>query len=275
MQQTILYILFFCIGTLFGSFFTLAVYRIPLHQDITHKRSYCPNCNHKLSFFDMIPILSYIFLGGKCRYCKQKIRIRYLFLEILTGMVFLLFAMSLNLDFMQINIGKLVYLILGFFFIAGLIIIAGIDKERCKIQKELILFEIIVVCMYMIYLYTVESANIYRYVIYLSIICLLSVTENEYLRKKMKNYYPIDILQLSIIMSMFTNEMIFIFTAIFTLLAISIKKLIEIIKQGKNKKEKIRKVTFENLPIGYYLCICNILVIIIVNYFAFRGVKWI
>ena len=104
MEEIIFYLLFFVIGTVFGSFFTLAVYRIPLHQDITHKRSYCPNCNHRLSFWDMIPIFSYICLGGKCRYCKEKIRIRYLFLEILTGIVFLLFAMSLNINFYQINI---------------------------------------------------------------------------------------------------------------------------------------------------------------------------
>ena len=60
---------FFIIGTLFGSFFTLATYRIPRKQDIMIKRSYCPNCKHELGFFDLIPILSYLFLGGKCKYC--------------------------------------------------------------------------------------------------------------------------------------------------------------------------------------------------------------
>ena len=88
----------FITGTVFGSFYTLAVYRIPLKQDITHTRSYCPKCNHKLQFFDLIPILSYIFLGGKCRYCKEKIRPRYLILETLSGLVFVLFAMYLKID---------------------------------------------------------------------------------------------------------------------------------------------------------------------------------
>ena len=86
----ILYILVFCIGTLFGSFFTLAVYRIPIGQDTTHTRSYCPNCNHKLTFWDMIPILSYTFLGGKCRYCKEPISIQYPVVEIITALVFLI-----------------------------------------------------------------------------------------------------------------------------------------------------------------------------------------
>ena len=59
-MDVMLYILIFIIGTLFGSFYTLAVYRIPKRQDITHTHSYCPNCNHKLGILDLIPILSYI-----------------------------------------------------------------------------------------------------------------------------------------------------------------------------------------------------------------------
>lgn len=78
----------FIIGTLFGSFFTLATYRIPRKQDIVFKRSYCPNCNHELGFFDLIPVLSYVFLGGKCKYCKQKISIRYPLFEISNGLIF-------------------------------------------------------------------------------------------------------------------------------------------------------------------------------------------
>ena len=80
-----LYAIIFIIGTFFGSFFTLAVYRIPKKEDILIKHSYCPNCNHKLGFFDLFPVFSYIFLGGKCRYCKDKIRPRYLILELLSG----------------------------------------------------------------------------------------------------------------------------------------------------------------------------------------------
>jgi len=72
-----LYTIIFIMGALFGSFYTLAVYRIPKKIDITHTHSFCPNCGHKLGFFELIPILSYIFLGGKCKSCKQKIRPRY------------------------------------------------------------------------------------------------------------------------------------------------------------------------------------------------------
>ena len=87
-MNTLLYILIFIMGTVFGSFYTLAIYRIPKRQDITHTHSYCPNCNHKLGFLDLIPVFSYIFLRAKCRYCGQKIRPRYFILEVLSGIVF-------------------------------------------------------------------------------------------------------------------------------------------------------------------------------------------
>ena len=173
-MNTVLYILIFCIGTLFGSFFTLAVYRIPIGKDITHERSFCPNCNHKLEFLDLIPILSYLFLGGKCRYCKQKIRPRYFLLEIMSGIVFVLFAMSLRLDVLTTNVNTLIYFMFGILYLVTLFIIAGIDKEKNEIQKSVLLFGFVVQAIYIIYLYIVESNfNIYRYVIYLSIICIL------------------------------------------------------------------------------------------------------
>ena len=119
-MEAIIYIAIFIIGTLFGSFFTLATYRIPLKQDITHKRSYCPNCNHRLEFWDMIPIFSYIFLKGKCRYCKQKIKPRYLLLEFFSGTTFLLFAISIKLNIFKLNVNTVVYLIYGLLYISTL-----------------------------------------------------------------------------------------------------------------------------------------------------------
>ena len=66
-------IFIFITGLMFGSFFTLATYRIPRKIDIVKSRSYCPNCKHKLGFFDCFPILSYVSTIGRCRYCKSKI----------------------------------------------------------------------------------------------------------------------------------------------------------------------------------------------------------
>lgn len=269
----ILYLLLFCIGTVFGSFFTLAVYRIPLRQDITHTRSYCPNCNHKLSFWDMIPILSYIFLGGKCRYCSQKIRPRYLLLEILTGIVFVLFALSFKFNIFHILTGEaqaLAYLIAGFIYIATMFIIAGIDKEKIKVEKPVMTFGFICVTVYILYLYIVGiDTNVYRYIIYLGAFAILTIVNHIYLRKKLKESYPLDILLLLMLMLMFTYEVVCIYTIIITLLAIAMQLLLRKAKNKKSKYIKIDKKEETKIPIAFYMCVANILTLIVTNFYIF------
>ena len=266
----ILYLLIFCIGALFGSFFTLAVYRIPIGQDITHTRSYCPKCNHKLGFWDMIPIFSYVFLGGKCRYCKEKIRPRYLLLEVLSGLVFVLFALSIKFSIFFITPKTVIYLIVGALYLASLFIIAGIDKERIKIEKPVLLFGFICVAIYMIYLYIVEEdASIYRYVIYLMLSCLLLLFSIVYLRKKGEDSYPIDVLILSMLMVLYTYETVYIGTVIITLIAISIQLLITKLHNKKSKVVKKVKVENKKIPIGFYMCVANIVVLIATNFMVF------
>ena len=266
----ILYLLIFCMGTVFGSFFTLAVYRIPLRQDITHTRSYCPKCNHKLSFFDMIPVLSYIFLGAKCRYCKEKIRPRYFLLEILSGIVFVLFALSIKFNIYMLNISVIVYMVIGILYIATLFIIAGIDKENIEIEKPVLLFGFICISIYMIYLYIVEKdPSIYTYVIYLLLVSLLMIINNIYLRKKSKSSYSIDVLLLLLLMITFTYEGVTIYTIIITLLFIAIHILLNKYKYSNNKIKcvKIDKKENKKLPIAFYMCIANIFTMIITNFY--------
>ena len=252
----ILYLLIFCIGTVFGSFFTLAVYRIPLRQDITHTRSYCPKCNHKLSFWDMIPILSYVFLGGKCRYCKQKIRPRYLLLEILSGIVFVLFAISIRFSIWNVVfLDKQVisYLVAGLLYIATLFIIAGIDKENIKIEKPVLLFGFICVTLYMMYLYIVGiETNVYRYVILFIALIILLILSIIDLKRKMKVRYCLQILFLSLYIIIFNGGINYAITVLLTLLTIAFYSV------GKKKDKK--------LPIGFFLCVNNIITILFTNF---------
>lgn len=265
--EIIVYIALFCIGTLFGSFFTLAVYRIPLKKDITHERSFCPNCNHKLTFLDMIPILSYICLGGKCRYCKQKIRPRYLLLEILSGIVFVLFAVSIKLNVLEVSISTIVYFVFGFLYLATLFIIAGIDKEKIQVEKSVLLFGYIVEALYIVYLYIVEKdPNIYRYVIYLAIICILVVLDTVVLRKKAKNSYPIDILLLCMFILTFTYPAVSILTILMTLLMIAFYIMFQ---KNYYAKSKVIKAS-DKLPIAFFLCISNAIILLITNFYIFR-----
>ncbi|MBR6033666.1 MAG: prepilin peptidase [Clostridia bacterium] len=163
----VIYTIIFIMGCLNGSFCTLAVYRIPIGKDITHERSFCPNCNHKLGFLDLIPVLSYIFLRGKCRYCGQKIRIRYLILEIASGTLLLLYALSLNMNIKEMSLDKIIGFFFGMMYITSIMIIAGIDKEKKYIQRSVLLFGAVLVFIYILYLSIVGNANIDRYAIYL------------------------------------------------------------------------------------------------------------
>ena len=73
-----LYILLFIVGTIIGSFLHVVGTRLPANESIVKPGSHCEFCNHPLKYYDLFPIFSYLISGGKCRYCHQKIRIRYL-----------------------------------------------------------------------------------------------------------------------------------------------------------------------------------------------------
>lgn len=185
MIEVIIAILAFIMGTVFGSFFTLAVHRIPLKQDITHERSYCPKCNHKLGFLDLLPVLSYVFLRGKCRYCGEKIRPRYLILEICSGLLFMFYILSLNLDYFNFQTSDLINALFGIVILSALAIIAGIDFEKRNIEKSMLVFTTITNMIYMLYLYVLD-ANMYRYIIYFIIILGLLLINKIYAIKRQK-----------------------------------------------------------------------------------------
>lgn len=264
-MEAIIYFFIFIIGALFGSFFTLAVYRIPIKQSIMHGRSYCPKCNHKLGFFDLIPILSYIFLGGRCRYCKEKIRGRYIFLEIFSGIAFLLFAMSLKINIYELQIEKVIYLILGLLFISTLFIIGGIEKENHSISLPVIIFGLMLETIYIVYLYML-GLNIYKYVIYLILIFILILINTISLKKKGEEIYPVQILVLCSYIAIFIREELVILSVIITLLLIAIKQMMV---RSKDDKKEILERKNENMPIGFYLCFTNIIMIILQNYVFF------
>ena len=80
------------IGAVIGSFVNVVSVRGTKGEDFVHGRSYCPHCHHSLHALDLLPILSYLFLRGKCRYCKQPISIRYFIVEIIFSILFCLVA---------------------------------------------------------------------------------------------------------------------------------------------------------------------------------------
>lgn len=257
-----LYVIIFIMGTVFGSFYTLAVYRIPNKIDITHTHSFCPNCNHKLGFFELIPVWSYIFLGGKCKECGKKIRPRYLIIELCSGLIFVLIAVLSKLDFYNLNINLLVELGFLVLYLSALVIIAGIDKEKRQIQKGVIYYALVISLAYIIYLCIISKIAIYRYVIYLTIMLILLIIDTIWLKTKAKSSYIISLLILITILDIFTEEFITILTVAMTLLIISLYICFNLLYRKIKKAKKQSIPISNNLPIGFYLCVSNIIMLI-------------
>ena len=256
------YIIIFLMGITFGSFYTLAVYRIPKGQDITHTHSYCPNCNHKLNILDLIPLFSYIFLGGKCRYCKQKIRPRYFILEAISGLFFVVMAylMGLSIYNLQLNlIIEYAFFVLYFTFI---ILMAGIDKESRIINKSVLIYGVIISIMYMVYLYIIEKSSIYRYAIYLVMFLIILIADTISLRKHAKDKYTYSILMTVVIMAIFTGEYVTVSSIIATLIVVALYLIIKKIQNSKNKGTI--EQYYKELRIVLYLAIFNIFYMILV-----------
>lgn len=263
-----LYILIFIIGTLFGSFYTLAVYRIPKRQDITHTHSYCPNCNHKLGFLDLIPIISYVFLRGKCRYCKEKIRPRYLILEILSGLLFVSIAYLMKFNINTLNNIQIVEYSFIILYLTFIILISGIDIENRKMDKLVSIYGIVISIIYMVYLCIVEQANIYRYGIYMIFYIIVLILDTITLKRYAKNSYVTGVLLMIITMVIFTGEYITGNAIIFTLLAIFFYLLFYKIKEGKKKNKKSEKQIANKISIGFYLGAFNIIMLMLVLFLS-------
>lgn len=83
-------IFIFILGLVVGSFLNCVIYRLEVDDSFARGRSYCPNCKHILEAKDLIPVFSFLFLKGKCRYCKQKISIQYPIVELAIAILFLI-----------------------------------------------------------------------------------------------------------------------------------------------------------------------------------------
>lgn len=266
-MEVAFYILIFIIGTLFGSFYTLAIHRIPKKQDIVYTHSYCPKCNHKLGFFELIPILSYIFLGGKCKHCKEKIKGKYVIIEVLSGILFLVITMLTNTTVETITVIDMTELVLIALYITYIILVCGIDRENRKIEKSVIIYGIVISILYMAYLCIVEEPNIYRYGIYLLIYSIILIFDTVTLKIHAKNTYVNEILFIITTMAIFTGEYVTGSSLVLTLLVMLIYLIIYKIKNRKVKFSN--KNTLNKMPIAFYLGTSNLIWLIFALFYNY------
>ena len=123
-------VIIFILGITIGSFLNVCIYRLPLQKSIVTSPSACPSCGHRLGVLDLVPIFSYLFLGGKCRYCKAKISAQYPLIEALNGVLYTLLYIRFGLVW-----PLLVYMAL----VSLLIVISMIDIRQMEIPNGLVI----------------------------------------------------------------------------------------------------------------------------------------
>lgn len=144
------------LGLLIGSFLNVCIYRIPRGESIAYPPSHCTNCGNNIKPYDLIPVISYIFfLKGKCRYCGEKISIRYPLIELFTGVVFMLIYKyyGLSMEFIK-------FAVLSCF----LIVIGMIDFDTTDVYFKTTMSGIIVGIVFLI-VYYFNGYNIWTYIL--------------------------------------------------------------------------------------------------------------
>lgn len=129
MEQVLTATFIFVTGLCFGSFANVIIYRLPRKQSIARPPSSCPFCGKRLGFWELVPLLGYLLIRGRCRGCRAGVSVRYPAVELLTGSIFVLVytRFSLALDFF-------VYATLLFL----LLVIAVIDLEHRIVPNSLV-----------------------------------------------------------------------------------------------------------------------------------------
>ena len=154
--RTLLAIFSFVFGAVFSSFAGVLAFRLPKGLSIVRPDSYCPACRKPIKAIDNIPILSWIFLGGKCRYCKSKIGVFSLLMEICGGLGF----MCAYLQYGQnVNSFPIFIAILALIFL--FLVMAGIDYETHDIYDLTLVIFALIALFIVIYRVVVSEANIF------------------------------------------------------------------------------------------------------------------
>jgi len=128
-----LHTLAFIYGLLIGSFLNVCIYRIPRRESVAHPPSHCTDCGTRLTAIDLVPVFSYLFLRGKCRHCGSRISSRYMSIELLTAVVYLI------LFYRYGNNGNYIEFFAASFLMSILISIFFIDLKHKVIPDSLVI----------------------------------------------------------------------------------------------------------------------------------------
>jgi len=113
----VFYIGVFIIGCIFGSFSNVCIFRLPNNKKISKGRSFCINCKKEINWFDNLPLLSFIILKGKCRYCNNSISFQYFLVELIAGLSFIYIYHFFGFSITSVLLATLIIFFIIIFFI--------------------------------------------------------------------------------------------------------------------------------------------------------------
>ncbi len=161
------------IGSIIGSFLNVCICRIPRNESIAYPPSHCTNCGMRIKWYDLLPVVSFINLRGRCRNCKSKISIRYPLIEILTGAIFvsLYIKYGFTIDFFK-------YVLLSVF----LIVISFIDLDTTNVYLKTTLPGIVIGVVFVIIEYLNGNSPtqfIYGAIILWGVLAIIALTTHS------------------------------------------------------------------------------------------------
>lgn len=134
-------VLSFLWGAATGSFLNVCIYRIPRDESVVKPRSHCPHCNRPIPWYLNIPIFSYLMLRGRCRFCRARITPRYVLVELLVGILFLMVWLKYNVAMGPRPLGVAPTVSAGlvpvlWLYVAGLVLATFVDLEHMIIPDS-------------------------------------------------------------------------------------------------------------------------------------------
>ena len=186
-------VLGFLLGTILGSFAKALADRSLVERSFWG-RSYCMNCKHKLSWYDLFPIISYLFLGGRCRYCGDKIGLEYLLVEVGMGILvgFLFWLSFSSFQFTVYSLQSIfsfqftifiLELFFKTFFISILVILFLTDLKKMFIPDRIILPAIVISVISIIFITVIKVIYLYSYLSQDAIGKYLLPPQSDYFRR--------------------------------------------------------------------------------------------
>lgn len=231
-------VLFFIVGIVFGSFYNVVGYRLPKGESLIYPPSHCTKCNHRLSPLELIPVFSFLFLGGKCKNCKQKISWFYPIFEFSSGVLFSLSYLRFGFSY---------ECLISIIFISMLLIIFISDYQTMIIPDSVLIISsiLIVVIKFIAFGLNACLASLLNSVLSFIFMLLLKLFGDFLFKKESMGGGDIKLLFVFGLVLGFPNSILSIFLASVIGLPISLIN--------------IKKNTSHEIPFGPYLAVSAVI----------------